>query len=305
MKERLKEKHLPIDYEQMMFEDMLQLRQGSLSVDQFMDRFHELTIRNKIVETEQQTLARYRTKLRSELCKEMWTARLINVEEAYQLALYIEKQMGPSVGRKMIYMRDVHDECKWRLTSHTNSYAASANAKRKDRQFNKGDMVLVRFRLERFPPGSFTKLHARRAGPFRVTKKLRTNAYVIDLPFDFGISLIFNIEDLTKFKGDVNEFFAIPVLEVTPALRVLENIAPQDEIAAILDHQFVTTRREGYYKFLVQWKNRPNSNSVWLQASEVKRLHPHLFAAYTRQNLPESSSSGEPAIDANQEKDTP
>jgi len=55
--DRLKEKYLPIDYEQMMFEEMLQLRQGSLSVDQFIDHFHELTIRSKVVETEQQTLA--------------------------------------------------------------------------------------------------------------------------------------------------------------------------------------------------------------------------------------------------------
>jgi len=101
MKERLKEKYLPIDYEQMMFEEMLQLRQGSLSVDQFTDCFHELTVRSKVVETEQQTLARYRTGLRNDLRKEMWTARLINVEEAYQLALHIEKQIGPSVGRKM------------------------------------------------------------------------------------------------------------------------------------------------------------------------------------------------------------
>jgi len=102
MKERLKEKYLPIDYEQMMFEEMLQLRQGSLSVDQFTDRFHELTVRSKVVETEQQTLARYRTGLRNDLRKEMWTARLINVEEAYQLALRIEKQLGPSVGRKIM-----------------------------------------------------------------------------------------------------------------------------------------------------------------------------------------------------------
>ncbi|KAJ0007621.1 hypothetical protein Pint_30467 [Pistacia integerrima] len=102
MKERLKEKYLPIDYEQMMFKEMLQLRQGSLSVDQFTDRFHELTVRNKIEETEQQTLARYLTRLRSELRREMWTTRLINVEEAYQLAIHIEKQMGPSIGRKMM-----------------------------------------------------------------------------------------------------------------------------------------------------------------------------------------------------------
>ena len=81
-----KGKIFAIDYEQMMFEEMLELRQGSLSVDQFMDRFHELTVRSKIVEIEQQTLAWYHTGLRSELRKEMWTARLINVKEAYQMS---------------------------------------------------------------------------------------------------------------------------------------------------------------------------------------------------------------------------
>jgi hypothetical protein len=65
--------------------------------------------------------------------------------------------------------------------------------------------VLVRLKPERFPPGSFTKLHARRARPFQITKKLGNNAYVIDLPSEFGISPIFNIEDITAFKGDIND----------------------------------------------------------------------------------------------------
>jgi hypothetical protein len=177
-----------------------------------------------------------------------------------------------------------------------------ANTKRRDRQFTQGDMVLVRLRPERFPPGSFTKLHARRAGPFQVTKKLGSNAYVIDLPADFGISPIFNIEDLTEFKGDPDDVMTLLVPAVTPELRIPETTAPRDEIAVILDHQFVTTRRGGYYKFLVQWKNRPNSDYVWLQASELKRLHPQLFTEYICHILPESSSSGELAIDANLEK---
>ena len=46
------------------------------------------------------------------------------------------------------YMRGVHEECKRSLTIHTNSYAASANAKHKDQQFNEGNMVLVRLRPE-------------------------------------------------------------------------------------------------------------------------------------------------------------
>ena len=84
-----------------MFEKMLQLKQGSLSVDQSTDRFHELTAHSKIMETEQQTLARYNTELRNELHKEMWIACLIIVKEVYQIALHIKKQMRPSFGRKM------------------------------------------------------------------------------------------------------------------------------------------------------------------------------------------------------------
>ncbi|KAG6745026.1 hypothetical protein POTOM_051668 [Populus tomentosa] len=104
MKERLKEKYLPIDYEQMMFEEMLQLRQGALTVDQYTDRFHELTTRSRIVETDQQTLARYWNGLRGDLYKEMLIARLINVNEAYQLALRLEKQLQSTSGKRPMLM---------------------------------------------------------------------------------------------------------------------------------------------------------------------------------------------------------
>jgi hypothetical protein len=95
---------LPIDYEQMMFKEMLQLRQGSLIVDQYTDRFHELTVRSRIVENDQQTLVRYRKGLRGELYKEMLISRLITVEEAYQLTLRIEKQLGNTTGKKVMPM---------------------------------------------------------------------------------------------------------------------------------------------------------------------------------------------------------
>ncbi|KAG6756672.1 hypothetical protein POTOM_040112 [Populus tomentosa] len=457
MKERLKEKYLPIDYEQMMFEEMLQLRQGALTVDQYTDRFHELTTRSRIVETDQQTLARYRNGLRGDLYKEMLIARLINVNEAYQLALRLEKQLQSTSGKRPMlmdlntgrtsnfpmqkpqtpmnkprsswsgeqtgrtraategpqcykckgfghyavvcptrdkklaficereltimneteedetteltqeeeeeqlgaselpssqatdlaavtdqyptdedfgntweklqaritvdgdlqplpsppkpnaagldfseYMKDVHTEVRRRLSLSTESYATSANARRKDRQFNNGDMVLVRLKPECFPSGSFTKLHARRAGPFQVIKKLGSNAYVIDLPSDFGISPIFNIEDITAFKGDATDVGGSSQTEDMPTSipRTPAATAPKDEIAAITDHQFVSTRRGGYYKFLVHWKHRPTSDSTWIKSTALQQLHPELFTAYVNHNLPESSSSREPANDA-------
>ena len=164
-------------------------------------------------------------------------------------------------------------------------------------------MVLVCLKPERFPSGSFTKLHARRAGPFQVIKKMGSNAYVIDLPSDFGISPIFNIEDITAFKGDTIDVVGNSQTEDMPASipKIPAAPAPKDEIAAIIDHQFISTRRGGYYKFLVHWKHRSTSDSTWIKGTALQQLHPELFTAYINHNLPESSSSREPANDAIQE----
>jgi hypothetical protein len=82
---------------------------------------------------------------------------------------------------------------------------------------------------------------------------LGTNAYVIDLPHDFGISLVFNIKDIIEFKGDSTAMptATTPEAPNTPTLHVPPHTAPRDEIASILDHQFVTTRQGGCYKFIV------------------------------------------------------
>lgn len=53
MKENVKEKYFPIDYGQIMFGEMLQLRQGLLIMNQCTDCFHELTLRSRIMETKQ------------------------------------------------------------------------------------------------------------------------------------------------------------------------------------------------------------------------------------------------------------
>ena len=114
----------------------------------------------------------------------------------------------------------------------------------------------------------------------------------------------FNPLHLSEYKTKKEAWPILTMRQFTQETKqgnnsVLENTAPRVEIDAILDHQFVSPCRGGYYKFLVQWKNHPNLDSVWLQAAELQRLHPHLFTTYLQHNLPESSSSGEPAIDAN------
>ena len=73
---------------------------------------------------------------------------------------------------------------------------ASADLLRRLRTFNVGNYVMVRMRPERLPPETLKKLHAQSAGPFKILKKINSNAYVVDLPPDFGISCTFNVEAL-------------------------------------------------------------------------------------------------------------
>ncbi|KAI9160345.1 hypothetical protein LWI28_007308 [Acer negundo] len=61
MKERLESKYLPINYEQLIYEDMLQWSQGTKATnDQYTERFHELTVRSQANETETSVLVNAR-----------------------------------------------------------------------------------------------------------------------------------------------------------------------------------------------------------------------------------------------------
>jgi len=100
MKARLEAKYLPINYEQLIYEDMLQWNQNNrTTVDQYTERFHELTVRRKTNETESQVLARYLKGLKPDIRKDMLTTQLYNVEEAYQLALQFERQTSNNTRR--------------------------------------------------------------------------------------------------------------------------------------------------------------------------------------------------------------
>jgi len=87
LKLKLQEKYIPVDYEEVLFEELLLLRQGHLSVEEFTNKFHELSICCRVSETDHQTIARYKAGLWEDIKKELLTIRLVSIEEAYQLAL--------------------------------------------------------------------------------------------------------------------------------------------------------------------------------------------------------------------------
>lgn len=81
MKLKLQEKYLLIDYEEMLFEELLLLRQGAKSVDNYTNKFHELSIRSRVSDTERQSIARYKVGLRKDILKELIIVHLTSIEE--------------------------------------------------------------------------------------------------------------------------------------------------------------------------------------------------------------------------------
>jgi hypothetical protein len=187
------------------------------------------------------------------------------------------------------HIQSLHAEVRRRLTLSAEKYKTHADLHRRDVSFNVGDAVLVRLRPERFPRGSFHKLHHRRAGPFKILKRLGANAYHLDLPDNLAISPIFNVEDLTACPVTSDEAFPLAGHALPPA--ILPALAPpREQIDVILDDQLVSMRRGGYQKFLVRWKGRPESDNSWIKADEVQRLNPDLYDEYLAFHSTESSS---------------
>ena len=113
------------------------------------------------------------------------------------------------------HIHALHNEIRRRINMQNEYYKSSIDSHSRYIEFQVGDEVMVRVRPERFPQGIAKKLQARSTGPFKILKRLGPNAYVLDLPFDMGISSTFNVEDLVPFRGSS-----------TPSANPSPNVSP-------------------------------------------------------------------------------
>ena len=69
-------------------------------------------------------------------------------------------------------------------------------------EFHVGDLVWIHLRKERFPQGRFGKLKLRVDGPFKVFRRIKKNAYKIELSKAHNVSPMFNVADLSPYHSD-------------------------------------------------------------------------------------------------------
>ena len=117
---------------------------------------------------------------------------------------------------------------------------------------------MIRLRPERFPSGIMKKLHARSAGPYKVVKRVGSNAYMLYLPSNLGISSTFNISDLIEYRAPA----IIPSEPFEPDHSLESEPTPEypppklrvrtERIERVLDDQSISTRNKGYQHYLVR-----------------------------------------------------
>jgi hypothetical protein len=102
-------------------------------------------------------------------------------------------------------MLDIHEQTQQNIT-HTNAKNQAVGSKgRKLVTFEPGDLVWLHLRKDRFPSLHRSKLMPRAAGPFKVLTKINDNAYILDLPAEYGVSSSFNVADLKPYAGEAEE----------------------------------------------------------------------------------------------------
>ncbi|XP_059064954.1 uncharacterized protein LOC131856993 [Cryptomeria japonica] len=171
-------------------------------------------------------------------------------------------------------MKDIQDQVKVKLQHSNFKYKTHADKRRKDVTFNVGDLVMVHLNKERLPKGHYTKLMAKKIGPFTILKCSGPNAYHVDLPLDIHLSPIFNVADLYLYKGPVDNSVNVGAADslVDAQFSVLPKQPPL-EIAGILDTRVARkTRRHTYYEYLVQWKDQPIEDATWVTSDILHQL---------------------------------
>ena len=93
MTTKLRGKFLPQDYKMVLFRQLQNIKQKSMTVREFTEEFYKVNIRYKHMEDTPKRVARYINGLRFDIQDELSLLPLKSIEEAYQIAMKDEEKL--------------------------------------------------------------------------------------------------------------------------------------------------------------------------------------------------------------------
>ena len=166
------------------------------------------------------------------------------------------------------HIHDLHAEIRRKIYLINEEYKLVVDVHRSSKEFNVGEYVMVRIRLERILKMFSKKLYARAMGPYSIIRKMRSNAYLLNLPNDIDISPVFNVEDLLPYRGTFEPYTlpsSVSAGEVSKGAPTMPSLQYSKEMVdIILDDEFMTFKGGGFRRFLVKWHGRPDYDATWI-----------------------------------------
>ena len=101
--------------------------------------------------------------------------------------------------KKAEYVKQIHEKARLNIERRMEQYAKQANKGRRQVVFEPKDWVWVHMHKERFPAQRRSKLLPRGNGTFQVLERINDNAYKLDLPGEYNVSVTFNVTNLSIF----------------------------------------------------------------------------------------------------------
>ena len=167
----------------------------------------------------------------------------------------------------------IHEQVKQQLQDSSIKYKRREDLKRREVNFEVGDLVLAHLRRERFPKRECNKLKLTKIGPCRILRIFFANAYEIELPPDIGISPIFNVVDLYMYEDrdidDVAEDKEEQEIDWIKQLPTTKPLHPE----RILDKKlYKKTKGWEYFQYLVMWKDHPIADATWMTDPMLQKM---------------------------------
>ena len=179
--------------------------------------------------------------------------------------------LGPELVQ---YTKEKVELIRQRLVAAQNRQRKYADQSRRDKEFEKGELVLLKVSpwkgVMRF--GKKGKLSPRFIGPFEVLHRVGKVAYELALPPNLQhIHNVFHVSMLRRYHPDASHIIEYEAVELQPDLSY------EEQPVEILDRKEQSLRNKIIPLVQVLWKNQKVEESTWELEATMRAKYPHLF----------------------------